>query len=54
MKMAKKIKSYKDVPIRWRENRQRFVADIGAIGGGERTFKTLPEARAAAKKAFVE
>ena len=52
--MAKKIKSYKDVPIRWRENRQRFVADLGAIGGGELTFKTLPEARAAAKKAFVE
>ena len=52
--MAKKIKSYKDVPIRWRENRQRFVADLGAIGGGERTFKTLPETRAAAKKAFVE
>ena len=52
--MAKKIRSYKDIPIRWRPKRSKFVTDLRAIGGGELTFKTLPEARSAAKEAFVD
>ncbi len=52
--MAKKIKSYKNIPIRWREKRGKFVTDLRAIGGGELTFESKPEAVAAAKEAFTD
>ena len=45
--MAKTIKSYKNLPIIWRANRNCFQLSLRAIGGGQRKFK--PEAVAAAK-----
>ena len=50
--MAKQLKSYKDLSIRWDNNRQRFILEARAIGGGQLPFATKSEAVAEAKQLF--
>nr|ADI23574.1 integrase [uncultured nuHF2 cluster bacterium HF0770_42C12] len=50
--MAKQIKSYKDLSIRWDDNRQRFMLEARAIGGGQLPFAAKSEAVAKAKEVF--
>jgi len=52
--MAKKIKSYKDLPIIWKGNRNCFQLNLRAIGGKQPTFKSKSETVAAAKEAFTD
>jgi len=50
--MAKQLKSYKDLSIRWDNNRQRFILEARAIGGGQLPFAAKSEAVAKAKQLF--
>jgi len=52
--MAKKITSYKNLSIRWREDRRLYVLDARPIGGKRENWDTKSEALKRAKELFEQ
>ena len=52
--VTKHIRTFKDLPIIWKENRDCFQLSLRAIGGKQPTFKSKSEAVAFAKDAFTD